>query len=283
MKTLKRPMFRKGGNVGTGVMTGIVDRGNYANGPGSDGLNLKLNEEDIQERVDLIRGGGQDMSSDRITDFLLQFGPNLLSQTPKGKGFKGLLATAGEAAKDPIKDMIGAKRAERSEDVALRAKAIDALGQDDLKKIRAQAQIVIGPKLENESVEDYTNRLENKMSEYIESTYAKSPFLKTESPEAAINNYANDMRKEGEYRNMPTAKRRAKFELSDYDKLRAAKVNIQLPRAEKLKNKKFFKTKAEAGVYYDDITDTYTRVGIAENGDPFIQQANITFEELIQN
>ena len=32
MKTLRRPMFRKGGNVGTGVMTGIVDRGNYANG-----------------------------------------------------------------------------------------------------------------------------------------------------------------------------------------------------------------------------------------------------------
>jgi len=27
MKTLRRPMFRKGGNVGTGVMTGIVDRG----------------------------------------------------------------------------------------------------------------------------------------------------------------------------------------------------------------------------------------------------------------
>ena len=29
MKTFRRPMFRKGGNVGTGVMTGIVDRGNY--------------------------------------------------------------------------------------------------------------------------------------------------------------------------------------------------------------------------------------------------------------
>ena len=39
MKTLRRPMFRKGGNVGTGVMTGIVDRGNYANGD----LSLTLN------------------------------------------------------------------------------------------------------------------------------------------------------------------------------------------------------------------------------------------------
>jgi len=280
MKTLRRPMFRKGGNVGTGVMTGIVDRVNYANGP----PNLKnIGEGDIQETVNLIRGGGQDMGSDPLTDFLLQFGPNLLSQTPKGRGLKGLLATAGEASKEPFKDLLKTKRSQRSEDIALRAKAIEMLGKDDLKKIRAQAEVSIGPQLENETSEEYAARVQDKMGEFIDSTYAKTPFLKTASPEAKIFNYAEDMRKEGEFRDMPTAKKRAKFELSDYDKLKAAKVNIQLPRAEKLKNKKWFKTKAEAGVYYDDITDTYTRVGIAENGDPFIQQANISFEELIQN
>ena len=32
MKTFKRPMFRKGGNVGNGIMTGIVDRTEAANG-----------------------------------------------------------------------------------------------------------------------------------------------------------------------------------------------------------------------------------------------------------
>ena len=31
-KVFKRPMFRRGGNVGTGIMTGIVDRGNYQDG-----------------------------------------------------------------------------------------------------------------------------------------------------------------------------------------------------------------------------------------------------------
>jgi len=280
MKTLKRPMFRKGGNVGTGVMTGIVDRGNYANG--SDGLNLKLNEEDIQGQVNLYRGGQRD-KGEALTDFLLQFGPNLLAATPKGKGVKGLLATAGEAAKGPIKDMIGAKRAQRSEDLALRAKAIDALGQDDLKKIRAQAQIVIGPKLENESVEDYTNRLENKMSEYIESSYAKSPFLKTDSPEEKVFSYAETMVKSGDMKDMPTAKNRSNFELNDYDRLKTAKVNIQLPRANKLFRKGNLKKGVNPGVYYDDITDTYTRVGVTENGTPFIEQSNITFEELIQN
>jgi len=272
-------MFRKGGNVGTGVMTGIVDRGNYANG----NLSVTLNEDDIQERVDSYRGN-QQQSSDPLTDFLLQFGPSLLSATPRGGGgLKGLLSTAGAAAKEPLQDLIKNRRAQRSEDIALRAKAIDALGQDDLKKIRAQAKVSLGPQLETETSEEYAARVQKKMGEFIDSTYAKSPFLKTESPEAAINNYADDMIKDGKFRDMPTAKKRSKFELSDYDKLRAAKVNIQLPRAEKLKNKKFLKTKAEAGVYYDDITDTYTRVGVAENGDPFIQQANITFEELIQN
>ena len=28
-KVFRRPMFRRGGNVGEGIMTGIVDRGNY--------------------------------------------------------------------------------------------------------------------------------------------------------------------------------------------------------------------------------------------------------------
>ena len=31
-RIFKRPMFRKGGNVGTGIMTGIVDRDNLQQG-----------------------------------------------------------------------------------------------------------------------------------------------------------------------------------------------------------------------------------------------------------
>jgi len=232
MKTFRRPMFRKGGNVGTGVMTGIVDRGNYANGT----PNLKnIGEGDIQETVNLIRGGGQDMGSDPLTDFLLQFGPNLLSQTPKGRGLKGLLATAGEASKEPFKDLLKTKRSQRSEDIALRAKAIEMLGKDDLKKIRAQAEVSIGPQLENETSEEYAARVETKMGEFIDSTYAKSPFLKTDSPEEKIFNKKNDL-----------------------------------------------KRNVNQGVYYDDITDTYTRVVVNEKGQ-LEAIKNITFEELIKN
>ena len=45
-------MFRKGGNVGTGVMTGIVDRGNYAIGD-------RVQEQDITDYISLVKGGGQ--------------------------------------------------------------------------------------------------------------------------------------------------------------------------------------------------------------------------------
>ena len=277
MKTLRRPMFRKGGNVGTGVMTGIVDRGNYAFGD-------KVQEQDITDYISLVKGGDQAQTSDPITDFLLQFGPNLLSQTPTGGGgLKGLLSTAGGAAKEPLQDLIKNKRAQRSENLALRAKAIDTLGVDDLKKVRAQAKMSVGPQLETETSEEYAARVEAKMGEFIDSTYAKTPFLKTDSPEEKIFSYAETMVKSGDLPDMPTAKNRSNFELNNYDKLKAANVNIQLPRAKKLYRKGNLKKDVNPGVYYDDITDTYTKVGVAENGNPFIEQSNITFEELIQN
>ena len=42
MRTFKRPMFRKGGNVGTGIMTGIVDRSMHANDPFVGGDEFKI-------------------------------------------------------------------------------------------------------------------------------------------------------------------------------------------------------------------------------------------------
>ena len=270
-------MFRKGGNVGTGVMTGIVDRGNYKFGD-------RVQEEDITDYISLVKGGDQAPTSDPVTDFLLQFGPNLLSATPTGGGgLKGLLSTAGGAAKEPLQDLIKNRRAQRSEDIALRAKAIDALGQDDLKKIRAQAKVSLGPQLETETSEEYAARVQDKMGEFIDSTYAKSSFLKTDSPEEKIFSYAETMVKSGDMKDMPTAKNRSNFELNNYDRLKTANVNIQLPRAKKIYRKGNLKKDVNPGVYYDDITDTYTRVGVAENGNPFIEQSNITFEELIQN
>ena len=46
----------------------------------------RVQEQDITDYISLVKGGDQAQSSDPVTDFLLQFGPNLLSQTPTGGG-----------------------------------------------------------------------------------------------------------------------------------------------------------------------------------------------------
>jgi hypothetical protein len=56
-------MFRRGGEVGEGIMTGIVDRSNYANGTAKERL-MKAFEEYPVQGVDplsqfLIQGGLQ--------------------------------------------------------------------------------------------------------------------------------------------------------------------------------------------------------------------------------
>ena len=71
--------------------------------------------------------------------------------------------------------------------------------------------------------------------------------------------------------------------MDDYKRLKKAGVNIKLFRGNKLRNPKTLKNKGEPGFYYDDNSNTYIKVGVLENGVPFIEQDNITFEELIQN
>ena len=45
--------------------------------------------------------------------------------------------------------------------------------------------------------------------------------------------------------------------------------------------KKGLKRNAKPGLYYDDVTDTYTRVGVNEDGRPFVEESNITIDTLI--
>ena len=80
-RILKRPMFRMGGDVeNTGIMDGMRNR--YA----------ESDPRGVQPRRDPV------LFSPSLNDFLIQFGLNLASGTPRGNIF----ATAAEAAKDPF-------------------------------------------------------------------------------------------------------------------------------------------------------------------------------------
>jgi hypothetical protein len=80
-RILKRPMFRMGGDVeNTGIMDGMRNR--YA----------ESDPQGVQPRRDPM------LFTPSLNDFLIQFGLNLASGTPRGNIF----ATAAEAAKDPF-------------------------------------------------------------------------------------------------------------------------------------------------------------------------------------
>jgi len=98
-------MFRKGGPVNDGIMTGIVDRENHALSD-PDGVGFS---DRVKNRMDLIQsavGGGTGLD-DPLTQFLLQYGPAAAKQTGGGT-FANLIS----AAKKPIESLIAGKQRE---------------------------------------------------------------------------------------------------------------------------------------------------------------------------
>jgi hypothetical protein len=137
MRTFKRPMFRKGGNVGNGIMSGIVDRVQAQEGflPGStaamkgamgvteEGINLarpipsvtkfkpmeyeNINIEEMvgepktsAEYIEEIRAGAGDYGGyDPLTSFLLTAGPDVAKAT----GFADAISRLKPATQELIK------------------------------------------------------------------------------------------------------------------------------------------------------------------------------------
>jgi hypothetical protein len=126
-KVFKRPMFRKGGPVNEGIMTGIVDREQYQTGTpdpfigetdqfpymakpteSSPQMNLPDLKSMTKENIDLLlEAAGERGGYDPLTQFLLQYGPAAAKQTGGGT-FANLIA----AAEKPVASMIAAKQKE---------------------------------------------------------------------------------------------------------------------------------------------------------------------------
>ena len=125
MKTLRRPMFRKGGEVGGGIMTGVM-RENYAVGS-------------ARERLARVAAEFPSQAIDPLSQFLIQGGLNLASQPASGGG---VIADAASAFKDPTTDLFKglAKRGEMERKLALEGEILDIEreGVDESNRIKLQ-------------------------------------------------------------------------------------------------------------------------------------------------
>jgi len=119
--TFKRPMFRKGGDVGGGIMDTVVDRSQYALGPENPNKDLMS----IRDKVDFIESiGGGDQLADPLTQFLLSYGPAVATQTGGGSTIGNLVAAAKEPTADLLKNINTQRRARQ-------AIALELFDEDD--------------------------------------------------------------------------------------------------------------------------------------------------------
>jgi hypothetical protein len=166
-KVFKRPMFRKGGQVNEGIMTGIVDREQYQTGTpdpfigetdqfsftpymekptaSSPRMDLPDLKSMTKENIDLLLEAAGDRGGyDPLTQFLLQYGPAAAKQTGGGT-FANLIA----AAEKPVASMIASKQKE----------------DDFLRSIRTQATGAAMKRRSELEQADIDNRFREKLAD----------------------------------------------------------------------------------------------------------------------
>ena len=112
-RTLKRPMFRMGGSASEGITSGL-DRKPLASGTDPYDRALKMTDR-YEQDMDRYKKEQAPFMPGSASNFLTSFGLNLMSATPRGSGFSGLLSTAAGAAKEPFQTFQAAKLAEKDD------------------------------------------------------------------------------------------------------------------------------------------------------------------------
>ena len=112
-RTFKRPMFRKGGTTGGGIMDNVVERGQYAKSNADDlGVDPNKKFDSVLSGVDFIEqfGGSDKGLGDPLTQFLLQYGPALAGTTGGGSTIGNILLASKEPTADLIQDLRSKKK-----------------------------------------------------------------------------------------------------------------------------------------------------------------------------
>ena len=207
-RTLNRPMFRRGGRAGGGIMTGVEKpRQGY---DGSDGKqNVVQNDfEKVTTQRDLI-----DKLSPRYgntgSDFFMGLGANILA----APGGEPIFQTLGKAAKEPLNLMMKQNMAQSSSDRELVANLVKNLDDETLSAIQKDARAAVAsgmfggpndPKAYNKAVQallqkkiygtqDTAADLENERIDFLEQNILKTDM--TGSLSAVAKNIATHIHK----------------------------------------------------------------------------------------
>ena len=142
-RIFKRPMFRKGGTTGGGIMNNIVERGQYAVSNADD---LNVNKDStglsLEDKLQLVESaGGRSRLDDPLTQFLLQVGPNIASQTGGG----GLIPNLLLASKEPVRDLLKDRRSLRKTRQAIALDLVKDLSDSDKIALQEKIEYLMSP------------------------------------------------------------------------------------------------------------------------------------------
>jgi len=157
-------MFRKGGEVGGGIMTGL--RENYENGSPS-----------AAERLARVAAQYPSSAIDPLSQFLIQGGLNLASQPATGGG---VIADIATAVKEPTAGLFQglAKKGQMEKELALQGEVLDIERDQAMEELREKARLKVGKEFRTDQVRP---AFENVIAGLTE-TYSKS-----DNPELAAN------------------------------------------------------------------------------------------------
>ena len=179
-KILKRPMFRKGGQVMEGVMKlASGGRAKYQDAGRVTMQDLMKDDPYLQEVYDIASAGyGRDVQQERsdvLANLLIRGGLGLVSGEGAGKGTLGAIATAFRGpTEQALAEMSKLKQdpaAMLTAKTALEQKGAERLqrlkNQQELLDAQKKAKVVAGPKREGESDVDYNKRVTEVASQII--------------------------------------------------------------------------------------------------------------------